>query len=229
MPDVTLTTVFGGPTDPHVMNSMLAHYASLGVDNRIVHINARNADERSSTEALVRASGANVGSVFEGRWISTMNTMLLASTRLSRPSQWHIVADQDELQVYPDELTSIISYCDRKGYDFVEGCFIDRVADGGRLVSAREDVSLFDQYPIGALITGNIMRAAITKIVAMKGSVLLTHGQHHALTGVGCPPTEVYVPVHHFKWTGRLRERLEGLKAGYSAYSSECQRQRFVG
>src|SRR3954470_24259344 len=104
MPDVTMTTVFGGPTDTHVMTSMLAHYASLGVDNRIVHINARNADERSSTEALVRASGASVGSVFEGPWISAMNTMLLTFTRFNRPSHWHIVADQDVLQVYPDEL-----------------------------------------------------------------------------------------------------------------------------
>jgi hypothetical protein len=224
MPDITLTTVFGGPSDMNVLTSMLAHYASLGIDNRIVHINARSEEERHSATELVRASGATVGSVFQGRWIPSMNTLLLASTRGSRPSDWHVIADQDELQVYPDELTSVISYCDRNGYDFIEGCFIDRLAEGGRLVSSSQGVPLFDQYPIGALVTGNVMRAAINKVVAVRGPVVLTHGQHHALSGIGCPPTEMYVPVHHFKWTGQLKERLDGLKTGYGVYSSECQR-----
>jgi hypothetical protein len=45
-------------------------------------------------------------------------------------------------------------------------------------------------------------------VVAAKGPVPLKKGQHHAYSGRACPARQCYIPVHHFKWTGKALERL---------------------
>jgi hypothetical protein len=39
--------------------------------------------------------------------------------------------------------------------------------------------------------------------------VPLKKGQHHAYAGRPYPSRQCYVPVHHFKWTGDVFDRLE--------------------
>ncbi len=46
------------------------------------------------------------------------------------------------------------------------------------------------------------------KVVAAKGHVPVSIGHHIAVGGIACPSKELFVQVHHFKWTAGLADRL---------------------
>lgn len=207
---IHLVSVVGGPACAGVLPHMLKHYLSLGVDSVILNAHATTRDEQALAEAeeIAGRFGIRLQSVVIGPWSQGINPMLYGVSRLSRPDEWFVMADQDELQVYPDELKSIVEFCDRRGYNYIEGCFVDRVAEGGRLEAVEQQRPIWEQYPIGCVISAKLLRANPNKIVAAKGSVRVWSGQHKALSGVGCSPLECYVPVHHFKWVAGVERSL---------------------
>jgi hypothetical protein len=200
---------------------MLAHYASLGVSRRLLHLHEAT-DE--ALVAMVRRLPADATIVTKtvGTWSVQINTALLAATRQRQPDEWFVIADHDELQVYPDGLASAIAFCERRGYDYIEGCLVDRVAEGGALPPIRHDASVWDQFPLGSVVSKVVGGAVTNKVVAARGGVQLSHGQHQAYSGIGCPPRELYVPVHHFKWNASALPALQQRRTGQAEYSAEC-------
>lgn len=180
---------------------LLGHYQTLGVSEATVHAPSE-----------------------EWRWRLVNNTGLYAASRAASPEDWFILADHDEFHAYPDEISKILSYCDHKGFDFIEGCLIDRMAESGRLEPVAVGTPIWKQFPIGAIVTASVTGGAINKIVACKGHVRVRTGQHLA-NGRGCPVSEVYVPVHHFKWTAGLTATLRTRSTQpLWSYSRECKR-----
>lgn len=216
-PAVHLTTVVGGFIK--ILPFMIEHYRSLGVDSHLVnvHLSSENDPVRWRIEAVAQSISCPIASMTVGNWQSVFQPIYSAS-RKSRPNDWFILADQDELQCYPDDLFEILRWCDSKGYDFIRGAFVDRLAADGGLAEVRPDPPIWDQYPLGGLITLPVCAADPHKIVAAKGYVPIGHGQHQALGGRGCPIEELFVQVHHFKWTAgiyqHLKERVVLLKNG---------------
>lgn len=204
-----LVTVVGGYVD--VLPHMLAHYRSLGVASFIVHVHARAEDDPILEEAerITRDFGCGIASVTIGEWLHHTNRELYRATLESRPDQWFVIADQDELQAYPRELRSILKECEEQGYEYIEGCFVDRFARDGSFPTVRRDQSIWDQFPVAGFVSARLLEANPNKIVAAKGKVQLGPGQHYAMSGRGCPPEELYIPVHHFKWAAGVLERLE--------------------
>ena len=230
--NIRLVTVVGAYAGmlPH----MLSHYRSLGVEEFIIHAHASTCEDRvlSEIREITDAYGGQVASVNVGPWLTGMNAALYTSSRAERPEDWFILADQDELQVYPDSLKSIINYCERYGYTFIEGSLIDRISETGRLNEVQTGVPVWEQFPLGAMISGRLLGSVINKIVAVKGGVQLIDGQHRAYSGFGCPPSSVYVPVHHFKWVAGVEVQLENRVAlnrrlrppSTDLYTAECER-----
>jgi hypothetical protein len=112
---------------------------------------------------------------------------------------------------------------------------IDRISDSGHLASVISECAIWEQFPIGCLISARVLGSVTNKIAVLRGFVRVGIGQHYAHSGTGCPTSDIYVPVHHFKWVNnlvrRLRSRAEFLKVlqGSSAYNgspylSECLR-----
>lgn len=233
--NVTLVTVVGESID--ILSHMLSHYRTLGVDSFIIHAHGQTCDDPKliSIRKTAADCGTEVTSMNIGPWFAGNNPLLYWLSRVQRPDDWFILADQDELHAYPDDLVDLIGFCDKKGYHFVEGCLIDRISNTGELITVNPLRPIWEQFPLGAMFSARVLGAVTNKIVAAKGFVTLANGQHHAYSGVGCPPSDVYIPVHHFKWVdglpARLRSRVSSIETLYGSsfamkdlYSRECSR-----
>ncbi|TDC15879.1 hypothetical protein E1265_26060 [Streptomyces sp. 8K308] len=146
----------------------------------------------------------------EGPWHEDFNSALLRETMAEHPNDWWVVADLDEFHVYDRPLPDFLAYCEREGYDFVEGAFLDRVAENGELpeVGGLGAVPLWRRYPLAGMLTLPLLGARPTKVTLARGFVELDLGQHRAWTGSGAPVHEIYAQVHHFKWTASVERRL---------------------
>ena len=207
--NVHLVTVAGGCVDalPH----MLAHYRGLGIESFFINVQipAANDPLLDRVEEISRRFGCRIAGVFVGEWLNGTNREIYKRTRETWPDDWFVNADQDELQLYPGDLLDILRDCDRRGYEYVEGCFLDRLARDGSFPAVSAQPSLWQQFPLAGFVSAPILQANPNKIVAAKGRVPLGGGQHYALSGRGCPPEQLYIPVHHFKWIAGILDRLE--------------------
>jgi len=121
--------------------------------------------------------------------------------------EWGAVADLDEFHEYPEPLAELLEKADQEGADCVIGHFLDRLADDGSLATLTEGL-LWDQYPIGADLTANVLQAATQKVMLFKGRKPLGSGHHYVENGVAYSKTGT---VHHFKWNSFTIERLAEL------------------
>lgn len=204
-----LVTVVGGYVD--VLPHMLAHYRGLGVESFLVHVHASRRDDQvvRQVQEMTQDLGCGIASVTIGEWLHSTNRELYRQALETRPGDWFVIADQDELQVYPGDLGSILAHCDERGYEYIEGCFLDRVAADGSFPAVRREESIWRQFPLAGFVSAPVLQANPNKVVAAKGRVALRAGQHYAASGRGCPTKELYIPVHHFKWVEGILERLE--------------------
>jgi hypothetical protein len=207
--NVQLVTVVGASTD--VLPHMLSHYYEQGVHSQLVHIHAAHRDDPliERVKDIADSHGAEIASITVAPWSESINPILYKLSRGTAREAWFVLADSDELQRYPDGLVEALRFCDRRGYTFLEGCFVDRIAENGLLMKVEPGENIWKQFPLGACISGPLLGAVINKVVAAKGSVHVGWGQHHGLSGVRCPASELYIPVHHFKWIDGLIERLQ--------------------
>jgi hypothetical protein len=225
---IHLLTVVGSHFDllPH----MLTHYRDCGLESLIVNLQLESYDDPSYKEVttVCQNFGATIFSVYVGPWLQNVNTFLYSQAREMYPNDWFVIADLDEFQIYPKPIPKFLEEADRCGFEYVEGCVIDRVAEGGRLPAIRNDISIWEQFPLAGMLTYRIARAAIQKVVAVKGNQQLSGGQHLALSGRGYPRDRGFVPVHHFKWTSglthRLARRVAFFKETRQPYSEESSR-----
>jgi hypothetical protein len=211
---------------------MLDHYARLGFDSLTVNVHLDRCSDPLLQEVttIARSFGAEIGSVFAGKWLQSVNPFLYGHSQRQKPSDWFVLADIDELQVYPTNLRTFFEQMDSLGFDYIEGCIVDRIARDGTLPAVVDDVAIWDQFPLAGLITYPVLRANILKIVAAKGFVNLTPGQHSACNGIGCPRDCQYIPVHHFKWSASVVERLRKRVELYKTFDEPIwpESQRFI-
>jgi hypothetical protein len=164
--------------------------------------------------------GLEFESVQIGPWHEDLNAKLIRELMLQHPDDWWVIADLDEFHVYDRTLPDVIALCEKNGYDYVTGAFLDRVSEDGQLttVEPAERRSVWDQYPMAGLLTLQLLNGRTTKVTIARGSVELDYGQHRAWTGKAAPVGDLCPQVHHFKWTasvsGRLEERAEAYSSG---------------
>jgi hypothetical protein len=210
--NVHLITLVGVNID--VLPFMLDHYREQGTTSAVLNVHQRWPGDPvlAAVRSIADPRGIEVASTFVGEWQSCQESVWRAAMQ-HHANDWCVLADQDELQVYPDDLRSVLGYCDRKGYDSVTGAFVDRVSADGGFPAVDPAVALWSQFPLGGFISHPMLGADPRKVVAAKGSVIVTKGQHLPLTGTPCPIDDAFVQVHHFKWTAGLVQRLEARAA----------------
>lgn len=225
---IHLITVVGSRLDllPH----MLRHYRTLGVDDMTVglHLESMSSIFYNEAASICESFGANIGPIYVGSWYPGVNPFLYAIMQERAPEDWYILADVDEFHIYPSALNTFLQAIADRGFDYVNGCLVDRLGPGGTLPAVEADRPLWQQFPLAALITDTILKGDVRKVVAARGHVVLGVGQHSARSGVGCPPSEHYIPVHHFKWADNvvdgLRIRAEFYRRHGVHYWRESQR-----
>jgi hypothetical protein len=224
--NITLVTVVGSYIGqlPH----MLDHYRKLGVNSFVINVHLQHRDDPILTEVerVVSEFGCAISSISVGKWSDALNEELFNRSRSASSDEWFILADLDEFQLYPRSLPSVFEECERKGYDYIQGCLVDRIAADGRLNELLYDKPIEDQFPLGSIFTYSVLGGLPLKITAAKAHVKILAGNHFARGVLGCPITECFVQVNHYKWVSGLIERMEQRSRDEEwkglAYKSEC-------
>lgn len=202
-----LVTVVGG--DIYMLDDMLAHYVDLGVGRISLNLHLSDPDSpvRETVTTIAAKHDTGIQATEVGPWSQEVNPRLYAQEMDAHPDTWYVIADQDELHRYPCDLQTLIEYCEVNGYDYVEGCLLDRLAEEGRLASVSDHEPMWTQYPHAGFVSQPLFGVCPKKVVLAKGHVALTWGQHGVRSGEGAPPEDVLIPVHHFKWTADVVDR----------------------
>jgi hypothetical protein len=228
--NIHMVTVVGNHLT--MFDHMLRHYRDMGVDSLLVNVHLERYGDPLYEDIRVvsRRYHAEIVSVFVGNWLQSVNPYLYRHTMQQAPGDWFLLADTDEFQVYPRDVRATLRVVEEMGFDFVEGFFIDRVDKNGALPDVKSDTRPWEQFPLAGLMTFPLLRGNILKVVAAKGSIGIAPGQHYAYKGSGCAREDCFIPVHHFKWTGGLLERLRRRAAFYRSIGDDLwqESERFI-
>ena len=157
-------------------------------------------------------------------------TEIYNSVKETRPNDWWIVADDDELQVYPEPIEDIIDNCERHGYDFVTGGFLDRIGIDGIFPEVTRETNIHESFPLAGFFRYPMSGACPNKATLMKGHQKISPGQHYAVFNDGSnswgakhpkrmPIEEVFTQVHHFKWDKTCVDRIKKVADNNEVYS----------
>ena len=227
-----LVTVVGENT--HILPHMLKHYQDE-VDKVYVAVYKQSDDDTILQE--IEELGIEPFMVFtEPKYNWNRVTEIYNSIKQTKPNNWWIVSDDDELQVYPEPIEDIIEKCERRGYDFVTGGFLDRIGTNGTFPIVDRDTNLHKAFPLAGFFRYPMSGACPNKVTLMKGHQDVTPGQHYAQFKDGnswgkshpkrMPIEEVFTQVHHFKWDSTCIDRIEAvgdIRQEY-AYSNEYRK-----
>jgi hypothetical protein len=148
-PNVHLVTVAGSHVD--ILPHMLEHYRGLGIESFFVnvHLSSEADPVYEQIREITRRFGCGIASVQVGDW-QLLQQGMYALQRERYAHDWFVLADQDELQFYPGGIPAIVEDCAERGWDYIRGCFVDRVAANGTFPEPVSDVPIREQYPLQA-------------------------------------------------------------------------------
>ena len=212
---VNLVTVVGENT--HILPHMLKHYEDK-VDD--IHVIVYRQSEDDTILEEIESLGIEPCLIYTDdkyNWESV--TYLYNLVKKSKPNEWWIVSDDDELQVYPRDIKDIIEECEREGYDFVTGGFLDRIGVDGTFPEVNSDTNLHKAFPYAGFFRYPMSKACPNKVTLMKGYQQISPGQHYAEFSDGTnswganhrkrmPIERCFTQVHHFKWDSTCIDRI---------------------
>ncbi len=221
-----LVTVVGENT--HILPHMLKHYEDK-IDKAYIAVYRQGKDDGILEE--IEELGLEPFMVFtEDKYNWNRVTEIYNTVKKTKPNDWWIVADDDELQVYPEPIEDIVKDCERYGYDFVTGGFLDRIGTDGTFPEVTRDTNIHKAFPLAGFFRYPMSGACPNKVTLMKGYQQITPGQHYAVFddctnswGTGhakrMPVNEIFTQVHHFKWDSSCVERIKKVADNKKDYS----------
>ena len=233
-----LVTVTGSRTS--TLKHMLNHYKDLVDEMYVVVYEWEGKSLYESVNDIVSQfpTAKIVKRVYKEKFNWEYVTKLYNEIKMMYPDDWWIVSDDDEFHVYSKDLNTIIEECESNGWVMVRGGFVDRIGRDGEFPELKEDVNIFEQFPLAGCFRYPLSNACPNKMCIMKGWVEITPGQHYAIIDgqttwkwqgwnhpLIAPTNEYNVQVHHFKWDSTCIDRIKAvadIKQEY-AYSKEYQ------
>lgn len=220
-----LVTVTGYRTN--TLRQMLSHYKKDVSEIHLVNYYSTNADNKKSFEEA-REIAEEFGCVYHERKEKVFNweavTSFYNEIKSIYPNDWWVVSDDDELQLYWDDIGSIIEECENNGWEFVTGGFIDKIGENGDFPIVNGDTDLWEAFPISSFFRYPLSGACPNKVTLMKGKIQLTSGQHYALIEgqttwrwngwnhpLRYPIQRGFTQVHHFKWDSTCADRIRAV------------------
>ena len=221
---LNLVTVCGHNTT--MLRHMLNHYKDF-VDEIYVVVYLSSDKDRVLSEVTEITKELNIDihkTTIEEPFNWERVTELYNETKLLKPDDWWIVADDDEFHIYPKPINELIEDCDENGYKFITGAFLDRIGENGKFpkILPFDDSDIWKEFPLVGSFRYTVSNACPNKTVVMKGNIQITNGQHYAMIDgedtygdrwnhpLRYPVDKCFIQVHHFKWDitviGRLRE-----------------------
>ena len=213
---LNLVTVVGRNT--HILPHMLKHYEGK-VDKMYVAVYRQDENDGVLEEVLDLGIKPCIVTT-EEKYNWERVTALYNYIKRTKPNDWWIVSDDDELQVYPYEISDIIKECEKYNFDFVTGGFLDRIGPDGIFPEVTRDTDIHSAFPYAGFFRYPMSKACPNKVTLMKGFQDVCSGQHYATFKDGTnswgkehpkrmPIEEVFTQVHHFKWDSTCVERIK--------------------
>lgn len=213
---LNLVTVVGRNT--HLLPHMLKHYEGK-VDKNYIAVYRQDENDGVLEEVLELGIKPYIV-VTDEKYNWERVTALYNFVKQTKPNDWWIVSDDDELQVYPYEISDIIKECEKHGYDFVTGGFLDRIGPDGIFPEVTRETDIHSAFPYAGFFRHPMSKACPNKVTLMKGFQDITSGQHYASFKDGTnswgkshpkrmPIEEVFTQVHHFKWDSTCVKRIK--------------------
>jgi hypothetical protein len=220
---INLISYFGVKTELNLVRHFLDHYTRLGVDRFLVTLHGKDGDPRLadmrrllSSRGITPVSQTPIYSaaVKHGNVVETLD-------KYCNSDDWVLLADVDELQIFPEPLPQFLERCESQGYAFIRGQMIDRVAEHGRLPTIDPDASLWMQFPYSAPVTPELTGGWVHKVCVHRGWLRPGEGGSHCLsydvdkhrnyatTYRDMHGYPIPVEIHHFKWDASLVKRTE--------------------
>jgi hypothetical protein len=223
-----------GGSDAALIPHMVEHYRALGVDSFQIIRHAETTDSPGyrESEEFMRQCGLTFFHTHVGPFDGDLHQRLMRYAMDEHPGDWYIPQDSDEFHVYDRPLPELIALCERHGYDYIGGCFLDRIGPGGSIPDVGTG-SLWERFPLAGSLSAGLLRAIPFKVGLARGELNLFSGQHGTVMGRGLPPAQSYIQIHHFKWTASAVERLterarrldsDGRRNSHAAIIRECRR-----
>ncbi len=221
-----LVTVVGHNTT--ILPHMLKHYEDKVEKMYVVVYRQHNND--GILEEIEELGIRPYKVVTEPKFNWNKVTDLYNEVKLTKPNDWWIVSDDDELQVYPEPLEDIMKHCDKHGYTFVTGGFLDRLGIDGTFPIISRETDILKAFPLAGFFRYPLSGACANKVTLMKGNQKVTSGQHYALFDDNTnswgkshpkrmPIQECFTQVHHFKWDSTCIERIKEVADNKKEYS----------
>lgn len=147
-------------------------------------------------------------------------TSVMNDVKRIKPNEWWIIADIDELQVYPMSVDEIIKKSNELGYSVIYGVMIDRVTSDGSFDEITDDC-IWETFPMAGQIRNKLSGACSSKVAIIKGGIDVGTGQHvpkfdgKEFSGFNHPQIfpvdELMIQIHHFKWNSGVIDRTRDL------------------
>ena len=225
---VNLVTIVGRNT--HILPHMLAHYENM-VDKVYVGVYKHSEDDPILEEVLelgIEPFMIRTAPPYNADYITEMYNAI----KSTKPNDWWIVADSDELQVYPYSIDEIVKECESSNYTFVTGGFLDRIGPDGTFPIVDRNTDIHKAFPLAGFFRYPMSDACPNKVVLCKGDQIVTSGQHYAElsdTKSGnswgrwhkkrMPVDDVFAQVHHFKWDSSAEQRIKEVSQTIEDYT----------
>ena len=229
---INLVTVCGHNTT--MLKHMLNHYKDI-IDDIFVVVYLSSDKDKVLSEVKEITRDLNIDihkKTVEEPFNWERVTELYNETKLLKPNDWWVVADDDELHSYPKPLSELIDECDDKGYEFITGAFLDRIGEGGRFPKIDDDSDIWKEFPLVGTFRYPVSNACPNKTVVMKGTIQVTNGQHYAwvndhtdtygdnwMSDLRYPVGKCFIQVNHFKWDVSVMSRLREVSRIKKSYT----------
>jgi len=214
----------------NTLKQMLRHYATdVGQIYIVNYYTINKTDEYNyyNIQKIAKEFNAQVIDIREKIFNFILITEIYNKIKATKPDEWWIVADDDELQIYNKSIEEIIEDCEKTNRTFVRGGLIDKIGEDGTFPEITEDDDLWNKLPISAFFSEIISNAEQNKVTLMKGFVHLTTGQHFAYQPEEkAYPTELnFTQIHHFKWDRNTINNLQNrISLGFHPIPEEANR-----
>lgn len=205
-----------GPLATWMLDALVDHYRDLGVGEVLVglHLPDDLADADADRLTAEVRDRVDVCEVHRGPWTAETNGIVRDRLRERARSDWHVIADSDELQHHPEPLPDRCSRLEDDGHVAATGLLWDRISADGSLVDPLPPFALDPTYPRGGFVTAALCDGDPRKATLVRADAVVGSGNHRVLGDAVHHLDERPWPVHHFKWRGGVvayvRRRAEG-------------------
>jgi hypothetical protein len=218
---IYLVCCIGVEYDYDIVLHFVKHYKEIGVDKFLLILNTEdeNSEKLKYVQNILRKYDIKEEVIWIGDFQDTIKTQHMKQVVLDNANleDWIVIADVDEFQKYYMDLRKLISYCDKMNYNCVMGEFVDRLTESGKIVDINEDINIWEVFPIKTSMK-YWNDTEYSKVLLKKAYVEVEEGHHCPVDDKSCSYFPSLLEVHHFKWRGKILDKLKYRIEMYEKY-----------